>query len=146
MDILILASKLATINVTDTLIKILNKPKTQEFIINLNTRVQLYKEGEDSTGVKLSEIGGGYAPSTKKIKSRKGQPTNRVTLYDTGDFYDSFSVKPTNDADYIIDSDPIKNGRSLFVRWGKDIEGLNEENQKKVLEYLEREFYKEIYR
>lgn len=33
-----------------------------------------------------------YAPSTLKVKRRKGQPT-RVTLKDTGEFYDSIRVK-----------------------------------------------------
>lgn len=146
MDILILADKLANINVVKTLITILDKQETKDFITDLNTRVQLYEKGETSYGLKLSKIGGGYKPSTKKIKARKGQPTNRVTLYDTGDFYDSFDVKPTNNANYVISSDPIKDGVSLFVRWSQDVVGLNEENQKKVIEYLRDEFFQEIYR
>lgn len=149
-DILQVAERLSKINVEQVLIKILSRPKTQEFIIELNTQVQLYNEGENSLGVKLSAVGGSYTRRTREIKKAKGQPTNRVTLYDTGEFYDSFTVKPTASADFIINSDPIKiderTGQvtNLFFRWGKDVEGLNPENMEKVLKYLENEFFKEV--
>lgn len=45
--------------------------------------------GKTSTG---SFIRPPYRPLTKIIKRRKGQPTDRVTLKDTGDFYEYIIV------------------------------------------------------
>ena len=148
-DILLLAARLGKMNRTQiqaVLVKILKQKATQKFIINLNTRVQLYQEGENSLGVKLSQVGGEYTSLTKSIKKRKGQPTNRVTLYDTGDFYGSFDVTAERNADFVIDSDPMKGKHNLFERWGEDVEGLNEENMQKVLDYLEAKFWAAMYR
>ena len=148
-DILQVAERLSKMNRTDierVLIRILDMSSTQKFIINLNTRVQLFRQGENSLGVKLSDVGGEYTTSTKLTKKKKGQPTNRVTLYDTGDFYDSFTVEPTASADFIIDSDPMKGSYDLFSRWGEDVEGLNEENMQLVLDYLEAKFWAVIFR
>ena len=142
-DILQIAYKLSTTNVKQTLVKILKEPKTQKFITDLNTKVQLFEDGETSLGVKLSSIGGGYAPSTIRKKSRKGQPTNRVTLKDTGDYHRTFRVIVKGNANFIIDSDPIKNGYNLFDRWSEDVEGLTGDNFELVIQYLEKEFYKE---
>ena len=148
-DILLIAYRLSKMNrqqIQAVLVNILKQKATQKFIINLNTRVQLYQEGENSLGVKLSQVGGEYTSLTKSIKKRKGQPTNRVTLYDTGGFYGSFGVTPEQNADFVIDSDPMKGSYDLFDRWGEDVEGLNEENMKKVLDYLEAKFWAVIYR
>jgi hypothetical protein len=145
-DVLLIAERLASIDVESVLISILNEQKTQDFITDLNTQVQLYGQGINYEGKKLASIGGGYKPSTIKIKARKGQPTNRVTLYDTGEFYDSFDVKVDNNANYTITADPDKNGVSLYDRWGDKVAGLTKENEAKVLEYLENEFYKRVLR
>jgi hypothetical protein len=147
-DILKVAYTLANTNVTQVLIKILEQKSTEKFIVNLNTRVQLYKDGENSEGVKLSTIGGSYKPSTIAIKKaqRPRRPTNRVTLYDTGKYHKTFTATPTASADFIIDSDPMKGSFDLFERWGEDVEGLNDENMNKVLDYLEAKFWAYIFR
>ena len=67
-------------------------------------------------------------------------------LFFCGDFYDSFTVTPTANANYTIDSDPMKNGKSLFKRWGENVEGLTDENAEKVIDYLRLEFYKIAFR
>ena len=145
-DILQVAEKLARTNVTQTLVKILNKPKTKKFITDLNTKVQLFDYGENNEGVQLSAIGGTYAPSTIRIKARKGQPSNRVTLKDTGDFYKTFDVQVKNNANFTITANTMKSGQDLEDRWGDDIVGLQDENVIKVMQYLETEFYKEVFR
>ena len=148
-DVLKVAERLAKMNrsqIQAVLVKVLKQKATQKFIINLNTKVQLFQQGENSLGVKLTQIGGEYTSLTKRIKKKKGQPTNRVTLFDTGDFYGSFEVGGESDADFIIDSDPMKGDYDLFSRWGEDVEGLNEENMKKVLDYLEAKFWAVIFR
>ena len=40
----------------------------------------------------------------------------------------------------------MKGDYDLFSRWGEDVEGLNEENMKKVLDYLEAKFWAVIFR
>lgn len=129
---------IANMNVTQLLQKVLSMPDVQKFIINLNTEVQLFDLGIDSTGVRLSDIGGNYSQFTLSVKSRKGQPTNRVTLKDTGEFHNSFRVNPLGNGDFEITSDPIKDGVSLFERWGDDVEGLTPNNYEKVIDLLEK--------
>ena len=53
----------------------------ERFIINLNA-AQMYR-GEKADG---TEIKPSYAPSTIRYKKKVGQPYNRVTLRDSGDF------------------------------------------------------------
>jgi len=146
MDVLEAATRLSKVNVTSVLVKILKQAKTKKYITDLNTKVQLFDYGEDARGVQLAAVGGGYAPSTIRIKARKGQPTSRVTLKDTGDFYKSFDVQIKPNADFSITSDSIKNGVDLHKRWGENIEGLQPENIVLVMDYLEKEFYKNVFR
>jgi hypothetical protein len=148
MDILLVAERLAKTDVTKTLVKILKKKAIQKFITDLNTKVQLFDYGEDATGMRLDVVSdiGGYAPSTISIKARKGQPTNRVTLKDTGDFYKTFDVIVNNDASFKVQADTMKGGQNLEDRWGEDIVGLQEENVILVLDRLRDEFYKAIYK
>lgn len=46
-------------------------------------------QGKKSTGGAIKPF---YKPVTKRIKKAKGQPTDRVTLKDTGAFYDAMIV------------------------------------------------------
>ena len=59
--------------------------------VRLNTEEQLYKRGVDVHGNKLRSIyarfGKFYADRTIQIKNEKGQPTDRVTMRDTGAMY-----------------------------------------------------------
>lgn len=145
-DILQVAVRLARTNVTQTLVKILKKKSTVKFITGLNTKVQLFDQGEDSRGVQLAAIGGSYALSTIRIKKAKRQPSNRVTLKDKGDLYDSFDITVKPNANFTITADTIKSGTDLQKRWGDDIIGLQKENVILVMEFLEREYYKIIFR
>ena len=50
------------------------------------SRSQLF-DGLDKEGKEIvNEQGGKYSPTTVRIKQEKGQPTDRVTLRDTGDW------------------------------------------------------------
>jgi hypothetical protein len=110
----------------------------QTLVIKLNTEglptSQLYQLGEDSTGRTLESIGGGYSPFTIEEKKRKGQPTDRVTLKDTGDFYLSFSVIPFKGG-FEITANPIKDDTNLFEEWGKEILGLNQVNLQIIINF-----------
>lgn len=146
LDILQVADRLAKTNVQKVLVKILNKRSIQKFITDLNTKVQLVEFGEDNRGVQLSAIGGIYAVSTLKRSKTRKKNRSTVNLKDTGDYHKSFKVIVKPNANFIIDSDPIKNGVSLFERYGDDVEGLQPENMQLVLDRLEIEFYKEVFR
>ncbi len=147
-DILEAAVRLTKNDPTKTLVKILNKPAIQKFITDLNTEVQLYDQGEDSEGQQLANVSpiGGYAPSTIRIKSRKGQPSNRVTLKDTGDFYKTFDVTVKPNANFIINANTIKEGQDLQDRWGENIVGLRKDNVELVMNRLSEEYFKIIFR
>ena len=133
-----LAFNIAGLNIGATFKKIVNSAEVKSLIIKLNTDNQLFKKGENSLGVRLDAIGGGYAGFTIEEKKRKGQPFDRVTLNDTGDFYGSWTVNAT--VNYIdINADPIKEDANLFTEWGSDIVGLNEENLQLVTEIILKE-------
>ena len=145
-DILEVAVRLSKNNPTKTLVKILNRKSIQKFITDLNTQVQLFSQGEDSEEVQLAATGGGYAPSTIRIKARKGQPSNRVTLKDTGDFYKTFTITVKPNANFSIDADTMKAGTNLEDRWGENIVGLQKDNEVLVMDRLRDEYFKIIFR
>lgn len=108
----------------------------RNLIIQLNTKSQLYQQGIDSQGIKLSEYtrNNGYSNYTKAIKEAKGQPTNRITLNDTGEFYKSFRVQRDGNSIKIV-ANPIKDDTNLFEEWGIDIVGLTEESLETLSEF-----------
>ena len=70
------------------------------------------------------KIGPPYAPFTVRLKKQKGQPSDRVTLKDTGDFYEGFIVERKGDS-VIFTSTDWKTS-DLVEKYGKDIFGLSE--------------------
>lgn len=121
------------INEKYILINIIGKNrKVQNYIIELNTIEQLYNKGIDSQGKSL----GSYSPFTVKEKIKKGQPTDRVTLKDTGEFYKSFQIDLSGD-DIIIEADTIKiawdGAQDLLDIYGDDILGLTNRSLDKLI-------------
>jgi len=107
---------------------IFNRNQIKEEIIYLNTQEQLFNKGIDSEGVRLDDKRGfGYANVTKEIKSKKGQPTDRITLKDTGEFYQSFRVDVKTGV-ITIDAQAQKDDTNLLAEWGVDILGLTEQS------------------
>lgn len=99
---------------------------TSESYANLNAE-QMYS-GMDSQDEDITLDGGGYAPITIRIKKEKGQPTDRVTLKDTGAFYRGLYAKMDGANIYTGSTDPKT--EEIEARTGKDIFGLNEGNKK----------------
>src|SRR6478735_7447523 len=66
--------------------------ENEAFIIDLNAQNQLYEQGITSIGVNISDYAP-YSDLTLQIKELKGQPTDRVTLRDEGDFESSFYLQ-----------------------------------------------------
>lgn len=72
-----------------------------------------------------------YRPRTIGYKQRKGQPYDRVTLKDTGDFYSGIVIDVRQDI-FVIDSADVKSGM-LQQKYGKNIFGLNDQSR---IEYI----------
>jgi hypothetical protein len=112
---------------------LVNQPELNGLIIELNTQDQLFKKGVDSKGLTL----GVYAPFTIEIKKSKGQPTNHITLKDTGDVYKTWMVTTLN-GDIIITANFIKDGEDIIEknRLSEDVVGLIDENLQKIIDEI----------
>jgi len=64
-----------------------------------------------------------YTPFTVELKEEKGQPTDRVTLKDTGDFYEGFIVERKGDVVIFTSTDWKTN--ALVEKYGDAIFGLS---------------------
>ena len=87
------------------------------------TEEQLFEKGIDGLGKSLPS----YSPVTIQLKKLKGQPFDRTTLRDSGDFHSSIKVKLQKDG-IKIESDPIKEDTNLLEVYGEEILFLTEEN------------------
>lgn len=98
-------------------------------IIDWNT-FQL-EQGIENTGQQITPF---YTPFTVQIKKEKGQPSDRVTLKDTGDFHQSFFlvVNPTSIAVYARDEKTLKIER----KYGKEIWGLTDVNLQQLIDLV----------
>ena len=104
----------------------------KSLIIHYNADEQMYKLGQDSKG---SIIRPAYRPATVRIKKAKGQPTDRVTLKDTGRFHKNLIVTPKED--YVEISSDVEYAKYLFKRYGDDVLGIQEELLKEfVVRYV----------
>lgn len=83
-----------------------------------------------------------YRPLTISIKRAKGQPTDRVTLKDTGDFYGDFFVN--FGAEYLAIGSNDEKALKLERKYGKDIYGLTEENQDELAEMVKPELRNDL--
>lgn len=133
--------RMRKVDITPIIQSILQNPELQKHIIYLNTIDQLFERGEDSLGRKLEDVGGSYSPYTIMKKLEKGQPFDRVTLNDTGEYYDSYKIVAPSGADYImIITNPIKEGKNIEQEWGGYIVGLNPENKQWLIDEVRQRF------
>lgn len=68
-----------------------------------------------------------YKPVTVFIKQMKGQPTDRVTLFDTGAFHKAFTME-RNGENVLFSSSDSKTDK-LVDKYGEGIFGMNEEEK-----------------
>lgn len=109
-------------NQTEAIIK-----RNEKLILDLNRQSQLYEKGIDSKGF---EINPEYRPFTIEIKQLIGQPYDHVTLFYSGRFYNSFFIKYNKDTFMLEILADDEKTRSLVTKYGSDIFGLTNENQK----------------
>lgn len=72
------------------------------FIVGEIRAEQLYEQGVDGYGNRIEPP---YAPRTIYNKRKKGQPVDRVTLRDTGAFYDAFRLVVDENGFYVTSTD-----------------------------------------
>lgn len=102
----------------------------EAYIVDLNAEEQLYEQGVNNLGVSISDYAP-YSPVTIEIKKAKGQPTNRVTLRDEGDFESSFFIEVGQNQFEIKASD--WKTEELIKKYGRQILGLTNENIEKLI-------------
>lgn len=105
--------------------------ENEAFIVNMNSEWQLYEKGELANGEEIRNFAP-YASFTVMIKSAKSQPTDRVTLRDTGDFHKSFFIITDSEKFEITASDPKT--KELYLHYSEHIFGLNYENIGELIE------------
>lgn len=122
--------------------------KSLEFeIVKMVSDEQLYEQGINGKGVEIMSYRP-YARTTIMKKRRKGQPTDRVTLRDTGDFHAGFRLIFDADGFYISSYD--YKTPYLVKRYGQEIFRLSDENfnrvvkmiRRDIIEYLKKEIHK----
>lgn len=111
-------------------------------LIDTNAQDQLYAKGVNRLGVRIDEYQP-YRPLTIQVKIEKRQPYDRVTLKDTGEFYDSFYVETAEDRFYIKASDEKTNW--LIKKYGAEIFGLTNDSLAEFInDYVKNEAYNRI--
>lgn len=90
-------------------------------------REQMNEKGVDKTG---RQIRPKYTPFTVSVKRQKGQPFDRVTLRDTGEFQSRMHLQIQRDT-FGISSDDYKTS-SLVEKYGEDIFGLTSESKRQA--------------
>ena len=102
----------------------------EDVIIQMVTENQLYDQGIEGRGIFIMDYQP-YTARTIQIKQRKGQPYDRVTLRDTGEFYKSLHVEFDDDGFYVTSTDD--KAKYLLARYGTTIFRLTNENFSELL-------------
>jgi hypothetical protein len=97
----------------------------EDVIVSMNVDDQLYGLGITSSGIEINSFAP-YSFKTIGIKEQKGQPTDRVTLRDTGTFHRSvYVVASENEFSIHASDDKVE---KLMFTYGEDILGLTANN------------------
>lgn len=122
---------------TDAIILDLVKDRERE-VIRMNVDDQLYN-GFNGDGQQISPP---YRPATVRKKRRKGQPYDRVTLKDEGDFHASFFVIYAGD-EFTLNA---KDQKKVWLerRYGSSIFGLTEEHIDQLREMIREPLTEEL--
>lgn len=104
--------------------------ENEAYIIDMNATEQLFEQGVNNLGVSIDDYAP-YSPYTIEIKKQKGQPTNRVTLHDEGDFTGSFFIQVGTGL-FEIKAADFKT-QDLIKKYGRQILGLTDENIKELI-------------
>ena len=114
----------------------------EDVIVSAIADDQLYRRGINGKGKKIM----GYMPytaTTVRIKKKKGQPTTRVTLRDTGDFHNSMFVVFDAEGFYVTASDDKTS--ELIEKYGDEIFRLTDKNLTRIIRsHIRKELVKRL--
>lgn len=114
----------------------------EDVIVSAIADDQLYRRGINGRGIKIMDYMP-YTAGTIKTKKRKGQPTTRVTLRDTGAFHESMHVVFEPDGFYITADD--KKTPDLVAKYGPEIFRLTNKNFTRILRsHIRKELVKRL--
>lgn len=102
----------------------------EDVIVSAIADDQLYRRGINGRGEKIMDYAP-YAPKTIQNKKRKGQPTTRVTLRNTGAFHESMYVVFDSEGFYITASNEKTQG--LVEKYGEKIFRLTDKNFTRII-------------
>lgn len=112
----------------------------EDVIIDAIRNNQLYQRGINGKGQKIMDYKP-YKPSTIKRKLRKGQPTTRVTLKDTGNFHKSMVLVFDDNGFYVTATDDVT--KYLVKKYGDEIFRLTDKNLNRILKsHIQKELVK----
>lgn len=102
----------------------------EDIIVSAIADDQLYRRGVNGKGKKIMDYMP-YTATTVRIKKKKGQPTTRVTLRDTGDFHNSMFVVFDAEGFYVTASDDKT--PELIEKYGDEIFRLTDKNLTRII-------------
>lgn len=102
----------------------------EDIIVSAIADNQLYRHGINGKGKKIMDYAP-YKPRTIQIKKKKGQPTTRVTLRDTGAFHGSMFVVFDSEGFYVTSDD--KKVPWLVKKYGEEIFRLTDKNLTRII-------------
>jgi hypothetical protein len=116
----------------------------EDVIVSAIADDQLYRRGINGRSEKIMS----YMPYTTKTiqnKKRKGQPTTRVTLRDTGAFHKSMFVVFDSEGFYVTASD--EKTEKLVKKYGEEIFRLTDKNFTRIVRsHIRKELVKRLKR
>jgi Tfp pilus assembly PilM family ATPase len=132
----IIARNALKLNENDALKVVTDNKSIQYQAVLLNRQVQLYEQGVGVDGRQMkSYYARGrdvYALKTIKIKQEKGQPTDRITLRDTGKMYQTFNTKLVK-GELVLTANTIKESDDLQDNFGQFV-GLTAESKSELVQ------------
>lgn len=114
----------------------------EDVIVSAIADNQLYHRGINGRGEKIMDYAP-YAARTIENKKRKGQPTTRVTLRDTGDFHKSMHVIFDSEGFYVTSDD--EKAKYLVKKYGGEIYRLTDKNFTRIIcSHIRKELVKRL--
>lgn len=114
----------------------------EDVIVSAIADDQLYRRGINGKGEKIMDYMP-YTATTVRIKKKKGQPTTRVTLRDTGDFHNSMFVVFDAEGFYVTASDDKT--PELIEKYGGEIFRLTDKNLTRIIRsHIRKELVKRL--
>lgn len=114
----------------------------EDVIVSAIADDQLYRRGINGRGEKIMDYAP-YAARTIENKKRKGQPTTRVTLRDTGDFHKSMHVIFDSEGFYVTSDD--EKAKYLVKKYGGEIYRLTDKNFTRIIRsHIRKELVKRL--